>query len=137
MTTIVIADDHAAIRRHLHTLLEEEPDLYVIGEADNGFETVSLVESVHPDVLLLDLKMEGMNGIEVTRRLSTNSPWTKVIIYSMYDNKAYVVEALRAGAKAYILKGSDSTELLKAISQVINGRIYLSDSISNYSNDAS
>ena len=135
MTTIVLADDHAAVRNQLHSLLEEEPGFHVIGEASDGFETVQTVESLHPDVLVLDLMMEGMNGIEVTRQLSESWPQTKIIIYSMYDNKAYVVEALQAGAKAYVLKGSNSTELVHAISEVTTGQIYLPESLSKYSGE--
>lgn len=135
MTTIVLADNHAAVRRHVHNLLEEEPGFCVIGEADNGFEAVKAVERLHPDVLVLDLMMEGMNGIEVTRRVSRSSPQTKVIFYSMYDNKAYVAEALQAGAKAYVLKGSDFIELVHAISKVTTGHLYLCESLSKYRNE--
>jgi DNA-binding NarL/FixJ family response regulator len=125
MTTIVLADDHAAVRRHVRALLEEEPDFGVIGEAADGLETVQTVEHLQPDVLVLDLMMGGMNGIEVTQRVARSSPNTGVVIYSIYGIKAYVVEALQAGAKAYVLKGLDSAELVRAIREVAAGRMYL------------
>jgi DNA-binding NarL/FixJ family response regulator len=125
MTTIVLADDHAAVRRHVRALLEEEPDFGVIGEAADGLKTVQTVEHLKPDVLVLDLMMGGMNGIEVTRRVARSSPNTGVVIYSIYGIKAYVTEALQAGAKAYVLKGLDSAELVRAVREVAAGRIYL------------
>lgn len=135
MITIVLADDHAMVRRHVRSLLEEEPGVHVVGEADDGFEAIKIVERLHPDVLVLDLMIEGMNGIKVSHRLSRGSPQTKIVIYSMYDNKAYVVEALQAGAKAYVLKGSGSAELIHAISEVAIGHLYLCESLSKYSNE--
>jgi DNA-binding NarL/FixJ family response regulator len=135
MTTIVLADDHAAVRRHVRALLEEEPDFGVIGEAADGLETVQTVEHLKPDVLVLDLMMGGMNGIEVTRRVARSSPNTGVVIYSIYGIKAYVVEALQAGAKAYVLKGLDSAELVRAVREVAAGRIYLPGYLSQYSSD--
>jgi DNA-binding NarL/FixJ family response regulator len=135
MITIVLADDYATVRKHIRALLEEEPDFNVIGEVADGLETVKVVERLHPDILVLDMVMGGMNGIEITHRLPMSSPYTKVIIYSMYDNKAYVVESLQAGAKAYILKGSDPQELVHAIRKVVDGHVYLSESLSKYSNE--
>jgi DNA-binding NarL/FixJ family response regulator len=125
MTTIVLADDHAAVRRHVRALLEEEPDFGVIGEAADGLEAVQTVERLQPDVLVLDLMMGGINGIEVTRQVAGSSPNTGVVIYSIYGIRAYVVEALQAGAKAYVLKGLDSAELVRAVREVAAGRIYL------------
>jgi DNA-binding NarL/FixJ family response regulator len=136
VTTIVLADDHTAVRGHVSALLEEEPDFCIIGEAADGLETTQTVERLRPDVLVLDLVMEGMNGIEVTRRVARSSPKTGVIIYSMYDNKEYVIEALQAGAKAYILKGSDSAELVHAIREVSAGHIYLPEPLLQYGTEA-
>ena len=89
-----------------------------------------MVESLHPDILVLDLMMGGLNGIEVTRQVSKQSPKTAIIILSMYNNEAYVLEALRAGAKGYILKDSTAAELVKAVREAIIGRHYLSMSLS-------
>lgn len=125
MTTIVLADDHHVVRQALRALLETEPDFHVIGEAGDGLETVRLVERLQPDSLVLDLMMSDINGLEVTRQVSKRSPRTRVVILSMYGNEAYVVEALRVGAKAYVLKESTSGELVRAIREAVAGRHYL------------
>ena len=127
---IVLADDHHVVRRGLKTLLEAEPDFDVIGEASDGLEAADLVERLQPDVLVLDMVMPGLNGVEVTRRAAKHSPQTRIVILSMYDNEAYVLEALRAGAKAYVLKRSTSEELVRAIREAIAGRYYLSPPLS-------
>ena len=126
MTTIVLADDHHVIRNGLRALLSFEPDLEVVGEASDGLETVRVVEALKPDILVSDLMMGGINGLEVTRQVSKRSRSTSVIILSMYRNHGYVVEALRGGAKAYVLKESTAEELLRAIHEVVSGRHYLS-----------
>ena len=130
MTTIVLADDHHVVRHGLRALLTSEPDFEIIGETADGLETVRLVESLQPDILLLDLMMGGINGLEVTRQVTKRVPSTSVIILSMYGNQGYVVEALRGGAKAYVLKESTSEELIRAIHEVAAGRHYLSSSLS-------
>ena len=130
MTTIVLADDHHVVRHGLRALLSSEPDFEIIGETADGLETVRLVESLQPDILLLDLMMGGINGLEVTRQVTKRVPSTSVIILSMYGNQGYVVEALRGGAKAYVLKESTSEELIRAIHEVAAGRHYLSSSLS-------
>ncbi|MCX6000762.1 MAG: response regulator transcription factor [Chloroflexi bacterium] len=129
-TTIVIADDHYVVRRGLRTLLESEPGFRIVGEANDGLEAVDLVERLQPGMLVLDLMMPGLNGLEVARRTRKISPRTDVVVLSMYANEAYVVEALRAGAKAYVLKQSTPEELLQAARAAIGGRLYLSRSIS-------
>ncbi len=125
-TTIVIADDHQVVRHGLQALLEAEPDFHIIGEASDGLEAAEAVERLCPDVLVLDMVMPGLNGIEVTRRVGKDSPHTRVVILSMYDNEAYVLESLRAGAEGYVLKRSTSEELVEAIREVAAGRRYLS-----------
>ncbi len=130
MTTIVLADDHHVVRQGLRTLLEVEPDFHVIGEAANGLEAVKLVESLQPDVLVVDLMMDDISGLEVTREVSKHSSGTAVVILSMYSNEGYVVEALRNGAKAYVLKESTSNELVRAVHEAAVGRHYLSSSLS-------
>jgi len=130
MTTIVLADDHQVVRNGLRVLLEAEPDFSVVGEAGDGLEAVRLVERLQPDVLVLDLMMPGLNGLEVARQVSQRSPQTRVVILSMYDNEAYVLEALRAGAAAYVLKESTSAELVRAIREAVAGRRYLSPPLS-------
>jgi two-component system response regulator NreC len=129
-TTIVLADDHQVVRHGLRVLLEAEPEFNVIGEASDGIEAADMIERLHPDAVVLDLMMPGMNGLEVARQASQRSPNTNVIILSMYTNEAYVLEALRAGAKAYVLKSATSDELIRAIRQAASGGRYLSPPLS-------
>lgn len=130
MTTIVLADDHHVVRQGLRSLLEAEPDFSVIGETADGLEATQLVERLQPDVLVLDLMMPGLNGLAVTRQVSQRSLRTHVVILSMHPNEAYVLEALRAGAAAYVLKESTSAELVRAVREAVAGRRYLSSPLS-------
>jgi len=130
MITLVLAEDHHIVRQGIRSLLEAEADFQVIGEVSDGLEAVRMVENLHPDVLILDLMMGGLNGLEVTRQVSKQSPKTSIIILSMYNNEVYVLEALRAGAKGYVLKDSTADELVRAVREAIIGRHYLSDSLS-------
>jgi len=131
MTTIVLADDHHMVRQGLRVLLDAESDFRVIGEAGDGLEAVQLVERLKPDVLVLDLMMPGLGGLEVTREVSKCSPQTRVVILSMYADEAYVLEALRNGAAAYVLKDSSSADLVQAVQEVTAGRRYLSPPLSD------
>jgi two-component system response regulator NreC len=130
MTTIVLADDHHIVRQGLRTLLEAEPDFRLIGEAGDGLETAQLVERLKPDLLIIDLMMPGLNGLEVTRQVSQRSPHTRVVILSMHANEAYVLEALRNGAAGYVLKDSNVADLVQAVREVVAGRRYLSAPLS-------
>jgi DNA-binding NarL/FixJ family response regulator len=130
MTTIVLADDHHVVRQGLRSLLEAESDFSVVGEAGDGLEATQLVERLQPDVLVLDLMMPSLNGLEVTRQVSQRSPQTHVVILSMHPNEAYVLEALRAGAAAYVLKESTSAELVRAVREAVAGGRYLSPPLS-------
>jgi two-component system response regulator NreC len=136
MTTIVLADDHHVVRQGLRSLLEAEPDFSVVSEAGDGLEAAQLVERLQPDVLVLDLMMPGLNGLEVTRQVSQRSPRTHVVILSMHPNEAYVLEALRAGAAAYVLKESTSAELVRAVREAVAGRRYLSPPLSEHAIEA-
>ncbi|MDO8491956.1 MAG: response regulator transcription factor, partial [Dehalococcoidia bacterium] len=129
-TSVVLADDHHVVRQGLRTLLEAEGDIAIVGEANDGLETAKLVEELQPDVLVVDLMMGGMNGIEVARHVTKRSPKTKTVILSMYGNEGYVMEALRVGARAYVLKEATASELLHAIREVMVGRRYLSAPLS-------
>jgi len=129
-TTIVLADDHPIVRLGLRTVLEAEPDFQVIGEAGDGLETMSLVERLQPQVLVLDLLMPGLSGLEVARQVRQRAPETRVIVLSMHANEAYVLEALRHGAAAYVLKETSSAELVQAVRTVAAGRRYLSRPLS-------
>lgn len=128
--TILLADDHQIVRQGLKSLLEGESDFKVIGEASKGLESLQLTERLKPDVLVLDLMLGDISGLEVTRQVSERSPKTAVVILSMYSNEGYVLEALRAGAKAYVLKESTATELVRAIREAIAGRRYLGSPLS-------
>ena len=130
MTTIVLADDHQIVRQGLQVLIEAEPDLSVIGQADNGLQLAALVERLKPDILIVDLMMPGLGGLEVTRQVVRRSRETKVIILSMHANEAYVLEALRNGAQGYVLKDSSVDDLILAIRTVQAGRRYLSAPLS-------
>ena len=130
MTTVVLADDHAIVRHGLRALLETEPDIKLVGEAEDGLETVRLVEQLRPDVLIVDLVMPGLGGLEITRQVRKSSPQTRVVILSMHANEAYVLEALRNGALGYVLKGSQVGDLVQATREVVAGRRYLSAPLS-------
>jgi two-component system, NarL family, response regulator NreC len=126
MISIILADDHQVVRKGLKALLSAEQDFNIVGETGDGIETVKLVEELQPDVLILDLMMSGINGLEVTRQLNKKVPKISIVILSMHSNEAYVLEALRSGAKAYILKESPPEELIRAVREVSSGRRYLS-----------
>ncbi len=131
MTTIVLADDHHIVRQGLRALLEVEADFNIVAEAGDGLEALQLVEQLSPNVLVLDLMMPGLNGLEVTRQLSKHSPRTSIVILSMYANEAYVLEALANGAAAYVLKDSHSADLVHAVREAASGRRYLSPPLSD------
>jgi two-component system, NarL family, response regulator NreC len=123
---IVMADDHTMLRQGLKSLLAEEPDFQILGEAGDGLEAVKLVERLKPDVLVVDVMMPGMNGLEVTRQVHERLPDIKIIVLSMHAREAYVLEAIRNGASAYVLKDSQANDLVNAIRDVIQGRRFLS-----------
>lgn len=127
---LLIADDHTIIREGLRKLLENEPGLQVVGEATDGREAVIKAQDLLPDIVLLDLSMPGLHGIEATRQIARRLPKTKVLILSMHKNEAYVLQALQAGASGYILKDSASEEVVSALRCVFRGDSYLSPSIS-------
>jgi len=126
MPTIVLADDHHVVRQGLKTLLEVEPDFVVIGEAANGLEVADLVDDLKPDVLVVDLIMPGLNGLDIIRQVARRSPQTRTIVLSMHANEAYVSAALRNGASGYVLKGSSAADLVQAVREVAAGQRYLS-----------
>ena len=130
MTTIVLADDHPVVRRGLRALLEAVAEFRVVGETGDGLEVVRLVEELRPQVLVLDLMMPGVGGLEVARQVNLRFPTTKVVILSMHANEAYVLEALRNGASAYVLKDAGGGELLQAVRSVVAGSRYLSAPLS-------
>jgi len=120
--SILLADDHHVVRQGLRSLLEMEPGFRVVGEASSGIEAIQLVEQLKPMVLVLDLMMPALNGLEVTRRVKE---MTRVLILSMHADEGYVLEALNNGAFGYLLKDSTATELVQAVKAVSLGRRYL------------
>ncbi|MFQ3661951.1 MAG: response regulator transcription factor [Chloroflexaceae bacterium] len=134
--TIVLADDHHVVRSGLRVLLENEMPCTVVGEAGNGPEALAMVERLQPDLLIADLIMPGLSGLEVARQARIVSPNTRIVILSMHADESYVREALRAGVTAYVLKETLSTEFLYAIQQAAQGRRYLSPPLSDRAIDA-
>jgi DNA-binding NarL/FixJ family response regulator len=130
-TTIVLADDHNVVRQGLRALLETEPDFRIVGEVGDGPEAVHLVERLQPDVLVLDLMLPGLSGLEVTRLVRQGSPKTRVLILSMYADEAYVLRALKNGAAGYVLKDSSAADLVQGVREVASGRRYLSPPLSD------
>ena len=131
MKRIVLADDHSMLRQGLRVLLEAEPDFCVVGETGNGLEVSSLVDLLKPDVLVLDLMMPGLGGLDITRVVHHHFPAVKIVVLSMYTSAAYVSETLKAGAVAYVPKKATAEELVAAIREVLAGRRYISAALSN------
>ena len=127
---VLLADDHALIRAGLVKLLESMPDIEVLGEANDGLQLLELAHALRPDLVLMDIAMPGLNGLETTARLLKAAPGTKVIILSMHQDEQYVRQALRVGTSGYLLKDSAPTELSLAIHAVARGDTYLSPAIS-------
>jgi two-component system, NarL family, response regulator NreC len=127
---ILLADDHGIVRRGMRALLELEPDIEVVGEAGDGLETLRLCEALRPQMAILDIAMPSLNGIEVATRALKNDPSLKVIILSMHTDESYVVRALMAGAKGYLLKEATEEDLLPAVRAVAAGKSFFSPAVS-------
>ncbi len=129
-TRILLADDHGVVRKGLRFLLESEPGLEVVGEAADGRQAVDMAAELKPDVVVMDIAMPRLNGIEATRQVVRERPEVSVIILSMHSDEEYLVRTLTAGAKGYLLKDSAEVELVRAIHSVSEGKPYFSPSIS-------
>jgi DNA-binding NarL/FixJ family response regulator len=127
---ILLADDHTLVRAGIRALLAQMPDIEVVGEAGDGREALALVKALRPDVLLMDIAMPGMSGLEAAAQVKKECPGVKVIILSMHANEEYVMQALRAGATGYLLKDAASVELDLALKAAVAGQTYLSPAIS-------
>jgi two-component system, NarL family, response regulator NreC len=127
---ILVADDHAVVRKGFRLILNQEPDMEVIAEAGTGRDTLRLAQELRPDVVILDIAMPEMNGVETTRRLMENFPECRILILSMHKDPVYVRESLRAGARGYLLKDSIDDDLLRAVRAVGAGAGFLSPEIS-------
>jgi two-component system, NarL family, response regulator NreC len=129
--SIVLADDHEVVRKGLRALLEFEPGFTVAGEASDGLEVADLVEQVRPDVLVVDLMMPGLGGLEVLRQVRQRRPRTRMVVLSMHSSEPFVIEALRSGALGYVLKDATTGDLVRAIREAMLGRHYLSPPLSD------
>jgi DNA-binding NarL/FixJ family response regulator len=127
---IVLADDHTVMRNGLRLLLERQPHLQVVGEAADGRQAVALSESANPDVVIMDIGMPNLNGIEAARQIVNRSPRTAIAILSMHSDESYVIRALKAGARAYLLKDSAEADLLAAVRALTEGKSFFSPAIS-------
>ncbi len=131
MIRIILADDHQIVRIGLKALLGAEPDLEVMAEADNGRAALKLVQELSPDVVIMDISMPDLNGIEATRQITATSPGVKVIALSMHSDSLFVLNMLKAGAAGYLLKDCALEELVKAVRTVVRHKTYLSPGISD------
>jgi len=130
LVRVLLADDHNLIRAGLVLVVQQQPVLSVIGEADDGRQAVQLVESLKPDVVVMDIGMPNLNGIEAARQITASRPDTAVVILSMHADEGYVLRALKAGARAYLLKDSATTDLVQAIRAVVEGKSFFSPAVS-------
>jgi DNA-binding NarL/FixJ family response regulator len=130
---IVIAEDHRILREGLRALISSNPDLEVVGEAEDGREAVQCVEKLSPSLVLIDLSMPKMHGIEAIREIKKRSPETRVVALTVHKSEEYVLAALEAGAHGYVLKDASHAELLVAIESVLSHKTYLSPGVSEKS----
>lgn len=128
---IFLADDHGVLRQGLRLLLQSQPEMIVVGEAENGHDAVQQIRKLHPDVAVLDIAMAGLNGIEATRSIRVDCPATQVVILSMHKTSEYIYRALKAGARGYVVKEAVGDELIAAIQHVHAGHRYLSTAVSD------
>jgi len=127
---ILLAEDHTIVRQGLSALLRSEPDIEVVGEASDGLEAVEMAKKINPDVVLMDIAMRHLNGIEATRKIKKLFPYMKVLVLTMYDNEEWIFQILKAGASGYLIKDSAMTDLVSAIRTIHQGGSFLSPSIS-------
>ena len=131
MIRILLADDHVLVRHGFPMILSAQPDMEIVGEAGNGREAVEFAEKLKPDIVIMDVAMPELNGIEATRRLTASTPRTRVLALSMHKDSVYVREILRSGARGYLLKDSADADLLTAVRAVAKGDGYLSPAVSD------
>ncbi|MFI0491604.1 response regulator [Flavobacterium sp.] len=128
---VVLADDHVFVRDGIKSLLENEANIEVVGEATDGVEALKIVEKTKPDLLILDIRMPNMTGIEVVEKLRSENNPVKIVMLSMHESEEYVLKSIKAGADGYLLKGSSKEEFLKALHSVSDGGKYFSGDISS------
>jgi len=131
MHTIMLVDDHEVVRQGLRVLLDAEPDLSVVAEATDGIAAVETAVQVKPDIVVMDVMLPGLNGIEATRQIAKRVPGSRVVVLSMYTDESYVLRALKNGAYGYVLKSASVGDLIRAIREALAGRRYLSPPLSD------
>src|SRR5688572_31160285 len=129
--SVVIADDHVLVRKGIKAMLESDTEINVVGEASNGAEALHVAGALKPNILILDIRMPEMTGLEAAAKLDTYAPTTKAMILSMHDSEEYVLQSLDAGAYGYLLKDTDKSEFIKALKQIHAGNKYFSGAVSN------
>ena len=134
---VLVADDHAIIREGLRVMLGNQPDMEVVGTASNGYEAIRLVDQKEPDVVIIDISMPELNGIEAISQMLPRHPYIKIIVLSIHETKPYVYRTLKAGAKGYLIKETAGLEVVDAVRAVYRGERYLSQRISDLLTDAS
>jgi len=127
---VLLADDHQLMRSGIRLMLEREPDISVVGEASDGREAVALAKSLRPHVIVMDIGMPNLNGIEAANQMTQENPELAIMIVSMHPDETYVLRALKAGARGYLLKDSAEADLIKAVHVVANGKSFFSPSVS-------
>ncbi len=127
---VLLADDHKLMRAGLRLVIDQQPDLSVVGEADDGRQAVELSNTLKPDVVVMDIGMPNLNGIEAARKITETRPDTRVVMLSMHSDEGYVLRALKAGARAYLLKDSATSDLVHAIHAVVEGKSFFSPAVS-------
>lgn len=130
MIRIILADDHALMRRGLRLVLEQQKDFEVVGEANDGREAVALAETLNPDIVVMDITMPNLNGIEAARQIHTKHSSTSIIMLSMHADESFVLRALKAGARGYLLKESAESDLIGAVRLVFEGKAFFSPTVS-------
>lgn len=129
--SVVLADDHVIVRNGIKALLESESNIKVVGEASDGKEALEVIEALQPDIVIMDIRMPNMNGIEATRQISSYSDHTKSLILSMHENEEYILQAIECGASGYLLKDTEREEFIKAIHEVAAGKKYYSSPVAS------
>jgi len=129
--TIVLADDHTLVREGIRSLLEGQSDIAVVGEASDGREAVALARALRPDIVIMDIAMPGLGGIEATRQIRRELPSVRVVILSMYDNEEYITQVFQAGATGYVLKRAAATDLVTCLRVVHQGDVFLHPTIAS------
>lgn len=130
LTNILLVDDHTVIRTGLRLILERQPDFRVVGEASDGREAVAAAARLHPDVIVMDLAMPNLNGIEAARQIAATTPEISIVVLSMHSDEEYVLRALKSGARAYLLKESAEADLISALRAVTSGKSFFSPKVS-------